>query len=419
MSKLKIQHDLQSLGKDEAAQYLREISDFLGLDPDLNAFDLIWMPNPTGQGQTLCVYARRGTCELLRAKHEIEILDQNEGLVEGSYVVRVKGRNMAGRVEIAIGSRSLEGLKGRDRDDAIMTASTRALQRLTMQFTGLGILSESEVVSVMGQPVNPAADVKLAGSAMVIPPMPSVAPNNAPGKPVAAPEMLPVSQDPKTQAQVAAVIAIRDAEKIGKEADIKPDVPIPAVAATPVESTTSDGQEADKEPAKTSARKPRKTKTVTLDVEPEVVNQSVPAQANSAVPTQVNSVASQPTVVQTSPPSQPISVQTSSPSAPPSTPAPAQPVEVAPTGMPSVEQMADYRLRVSVFTKELPPSKNGEYGSVQRMRAFITRWNNGTSPAALSVKQWEDQIAFFNQFTTTNGIKGLIAYIGDYLGDNK
>jgi len=398
MSKLKIQHDLQSLGKDEAAQYLREISDFLSLDPDLNAFDLIWMPNPTGQGQTLCVYARRGTCELLRAKHEIEILDQNEGLVEGSYVVRVKGRNKAGRVEIAIGSRSLEGLKGRDRDDAIMTASTRALQRLTMQFTGLGILSESEVVSVMGQPVNSAADAKLAGSAMVIPPMPSVAPNNAPGKPV---EPL-ISRELVETAKAV----FRSAETSAKETDILPDTKQPVAVVTPIESTTSVETEAAKEPAKEPARKPRKTKTVTLDVEPEIVNQPVPVQANSAVPIQVNTV--------------PVSATaTVSPTDPPQVVNLPLVPEVSPTGMPSVEQMADYRLRVSIFTKELPPSKNGEYGSVQRMRAFITRWNNGVSPALLSVKQWEDQIAWFNEFTTKNSIKGLIAYIGDYLGDNK
>jgi len=154
MPKLVIRHDLDKLTESEQAQYLRDVSAFLGIDPDLNAFDLIWMPNPSGRGQTLCVYARRGTCEMLRNLHGINEVDQHESMVEGSYVVRIKGHDKTGRTEIALGSRSIKDLTGRDRDDAIMTASTRAQQRLTMQFTGLGILSESEVVSIVGQPVD-------------------------------------------------------------------------------------------------------------------------------------------------------------------------------------------------------------------------------------------------------------------------
>jgi hypothetical protein len=428
MSKLTIRHDLHTLTQQEAMQYLRDVSTFLELDPDLNAFDLIWMPNPSGEGKTLCVYARRGTCELLRDKHEIEIIDQTETVIAGSYVVRVKGRNGKGRVEIALGSRSIEDLKGRDRDDAIMTASTRALQRLTMQFTGLGILSESEVISVIAPPANPASGAQLAGSAMVIPPMPSVAPNNAPGKPSEPSNMIAPSQDPKTQAQVAAVIAIRDSEK----AVIPADAETAPKAETPAESTTSPALEAAPEAVK-KPRKPRKSNTVTLDVEPEIVNKSanadipgsqpsatpalVPTQVSSAVPIQGLNVPAQ------------ISTPTSSqdiPVSPATTKEPEQGASgnglgIAPAlaGMPSVEQMADYRLRISVFTKELPPSKNGEYGSVQRMRAFITKWNNGVPPSALSVAQWEAQIAWFQEFTQKNGIKGLIQYIGDTLGDNK
>lgn len=451
MAKLVIRHDLHTLSEAEAKQYLRDVSEFLNVDPDLNAFDMIWMPNPNGEGKTLCVYARRGTCELLRDKHRIVVEEQNEAVVEGSYVVRLKGHIQEwnsvsgwgkGRSEIAIGSRSIEGLKGRDRDDAIMTASTRALQRLTMQFTGLGILSESEVVSLANQTVsapNPASDAKLAGSPMVIPPMPSVAVNNAPGKPVETQETIGPSQDPKTQAQVAAVIAIRDADK-------KPDNPAPAASATPVESTTSEQPETDKKPA---TKRPRKTKTVALDVEPEVVNNppKVDNPAPAAEPVtcldcklplsehlSINSARVCPNdaakIEKAKNPlsNAPSSVPPSSPSVaplPPPAPEPqsvqqAPAVPAQPVGdLPNAEQMSNYRTVVATYTKELPPSKDGTYGCTQRMRAFITKWNNGTVPQQMNVKQWDEMIAWFKQFVEKNGMKGLVTYIGDFLGDNK
>ena len=95
------------------------------------------------------------------------------------------GTNKAGRQEVAVGSKSIVGLSGKQLDDAVMTASTRALRRLTMQFTTLGILDGSEVVAVVGQDINPAGSAQLASSA--IPPFfttPTVAANNAPGKDV-------------------------------------------------------------------------------------------------------------------------------------------------------------------------------------------------------------------------------------------
>lgn len=434
MAKLVIRHDLPTLSETEAKQYLRDVSEFLEIDPDLNAFDLIWMPNPNGEGKTLCVYARRGTCELLRNKHEVTLDDQTESVVEGSYVVRVKGHDRTGRKEIALGSRSIEGLKGRDRDDAIMTASTRALQRLTMQFTGLGILSESEVVSFSNQTVsapNPASDAKLAGSPMVIPPMPTVGVNNAPGKPVETPAEAPKAQNPTPEPP---------------KADIKPDNPAPTASSTPAESTTSEHPEADKKPA---TKRPRKTKTVALDVEPEVVNNppKVDNPAPAAEPVTcldcklplsehltINSARVCPNdpakIERAKNPlsNAPSSVPSSSPSvAPPPSPAPepqsvqqAPAVPAQPVGdLPNAEQMSNYRTVVATYTKELPPSKDGTYGCTQRMRAFITKWNNGTVPQQMNVKQWDEMIAWFKQFVEKNGMKGLVTYIGDFLGDNK
>src|ERR1700676_51552 len=96
MSKLVIRHELHLMSKEELAQYLRDVSSFVGLDPDLNAFAAIWMPNESGQGQSLVVYARRGTAEILRNKLGVDVDELTDHVVNGSIVYTAKGRNKKG-----------------------------------------------------------------------------------------------------------------------------------------------------------------------------------------------------------------------------------------------------------------------------------------------------------------------------------
>lgn len=75
--------------------------------------------------------------------------------------------------------------------------------------------------------------------------------------------------------------------------------------------------------------------------------------------------------------------------------------------------MADYRKRVGVYTAELPSSEN--MGSVQKMRAFITRMS-GAAPQLMTTEQWEETLAWFESFVAKNQVKGLVKYINDSLG---
>ena len=416
MSKLVIRHDLHLMSKEELAQYLRDVSTFVGLDPDLNAFDAIWMPNESGQGQSLVVYARRGTAEILRNKLGVDVDELTDHVVNGSIVYTAKGRNKDGRKEQAIGSKSIQGLTGKVLDDSIMTASTRALRRLTMQFTTLGILDESEVSAAKNEapPANAAAGVTLAANPMpVIFSQPTAPANNGPGKPVLKTEIDHVEgtvahTEPLGEQFVGQQDQIDAAMKqvADKQADTKK---TPALA-TPVESATSaetnPATEADTAPARPKrTRKPKNT--VILDVEPETVSakpavstvvETRPTQAVAVVPPQAN-------------PAPPISVPAVGPDPVQAT----TPVElpVTPAGMPTKEQMDGYRAKVGVFTAQLPASQ--DLGSVQKMRAFITHMT-GAAPQNMTVEQWEKQIAWFESFAVTNGAKGLIKYINDTLG---
>lgn len=158
----------------------------VGLDPNpaLGHLDYIWMPQENGL-KNLVLYARRGTTELLRDINDIDVktLDQHDG--PGYVSFKVTAVNKKGRQEIAIGAHETEGLKNKKLADAIATAQTRALRRVTLQFAGHGILDESEVtVAVVDSVVPAASSASLAGSPMVVPalPAPAVAPSSQPGK---------------------------------------------------------------------------------------------------------------------------------------------------------------------------------------------------------------------------------------------
>lgn len=449
--KLVIQHDLSKLSPEELSKYLRDVSEFIGLSSDLNGLDTIWMDNESGPGKSLVVYARRGTAEILRSTLGIEVLSLTDKMVKGSIVFTATGKNHEGRQEIATGSKNIENLQGKQLDDAIMTASTRALRRLTMQFTSLGILDESEVKAVVGDTSNPAAGATLAGSAVVLPPVPTVPANNAPGRDVTAEPAPLVDQKvniPAVYAEGAAALAARpfvaqnppnqgvSLQEISSaiQPDIKPDIRTAASSVTPVVAPVTSVSQPDIQPD-TPAVKPRRArkapKTVSLDgPEPEVVSNSpaapttsisapapvsasvetapktetAPTQVNSAVPAQVNAVV---------PPQADGAVPTQ---ANPAVPAPGTSVPNQGTdfpGKPTVEQMADYRKRVGVYTAELPSSEN--MGSVQKMRAFITRMS-GAAPQFMTTDQWEEMLDWFEQFVAKNKLRGLVGYINDSLG---
>ena len=389
MAKLVIRHDLHLMTKEELNQYLRDVSSFVGIDPDLNAFDAIWMPNESGNGQSLVVYARRGTAEILRNMLGIEVDSLTHEIVNGSIVYTAKGHNTfsgvqnvpPGRHEVAIGSKYIKGLEGKTLDDAIMTASTRALRRLTMQFTTLGILDESEVNAAKAEapPANPAATATLAPNPT--PPVftqPSVPVNNAPGKPVEpTPAPAPPVEPPKPLLEPFT----------GQQSHIDE-----AMTQVKAKQEAADEPEAVTTARPKRARKPKNT--ITLDVEPETVSTPKAVSAPVETPAPIEKPASAP--------APPISVPVVGP----------DPIQSV-AGMPTKEQMDSYRTKVKVYTDQLPAS--AELGSVQKMRAFITHMS-GAAPQNMTVVQWEKQIKFFQDFVGKNGIKGLVKYINDSLG---
>lgn len=175
--KFTILHNLESLSEDQRKQYLRDASVFLGLDPDLNGLDTIWMNNDDGL-RKLTVYARRGTTDILRGIHGISVLSLEQHDGPGYVSFKAAGSNPKGRQEVAVGAAAIEGLKGEKLAAAVATAQTRALRRLTLQFVGGGVLDESEVTAVTTNIASQSTPL----SQLALAPNPSVAPSSAPGK---------------------------------------------------------------------------------------------------------------------------------------------------------------------------------------------------------------------------------------------
>lgn len=390
-------HDLSKLDDAQIKQYLRDVSAFVKLDTDADLLDTIWMQNENGVGSSLVVYAKRGTAEILRDIHGVNVDSLTAELINGSIVFTAKGHNSDGRTEVATGSKYVSTLVGKAHDNAVMTASTRALRRLTMQFTGLGILDESEVHAVEPSTANPAANIVLAPSA----PLPVVPPNPAPAKVVevglppayeAAQAAPPPGTFATNQAEHIAAAQAQANAKTAAKADKNPDI---VSGLTPSEPTPASNPDisADKTSAPKAVRKPRKAKNaVSLgDVEPETVS----TQVETAVPTQVTPA----------PPPAPAPVAVAAPTAPVAAPA-ALSNDFA--GKPTDEKMKEYRTKVSSFTAELPASDG--MGSVQKMRTFITHLS-GTAPQYMTVDQWDEVLAWFDTTVTKGGMKGVVTYI--------
>jgi hypothetical protein len=384
---LVIKHDLSKLSTEELAQYLRAVSEFIGLDPDLNGLDTIWMDNEGGPGKSLVIYARRGTAEILREIYAIEVDELTDKIVNGSIVFTAKGHSTltAGtrRQEIATGSKYINGLVGKALDDAIMTASTRAIRRLTMQFTKLGILDQSEVEAVVGSKVNPASAAQPVGEAIVFPaPLPPAAVATLSQFEEDTRKILHESLEGATSLEEAATAAVTTMVEEAEEAVGKP-----KRARKPKNSISLEGPEAE-----VVSNEPRKYEPITLT---QNLGTTIPARIPSTILDAITNVA------------------VDAAQASPAVPAQAAPAVPLQQDKPTKEQMADFRKRALVYTSQLPASEN--LGSVQKMRAFIVR-TTGTNVDSMTIDQWEDMIGFLESFTQQNGISGLVAHINNTLG---
>jgi hypothetical protein len=452
--KLSIVYNLESLSEQQREQYKRDVSEFFGLNPDTNWFDILWIADEGTGMKKLQLYARRGTTDVLRGQRGIDVLSLTQHDGPGYVSFTAVGRDKNGRQEIAVGAHSTEGLKGEKLAAAVATAETRAGRRLTLKFVGLGILDYSEVNQ--DAPISaPAPDAQLASTSIVFPPMPKISPNPAPGKDVTLPgDVKPVMTNvpalPATSIiitdgalamalgasgvipgspRVPSMQEMRDEaarQLAAKASAVSPAAPVSASVETPQNSETTSA-----EPTK-KARKPRgpnkKRNTVDMSspgqvseqpvalpspgalslapINPNTFAPVVAAQANPAVSTQAFDAGGPPNVF------------TGMPVPDLGTLVPNQGTDFP--GKPTKEQEEGYRVFLREYANNVLPMagmrpSEGIGGASAKLRLFAEK-QSGKPTARMTVDDWEEFKAFFPDFLSRNSAKNLVSYINDSIG---
>lgn len=145
-----IKGDLKALSPDQRNQYYAKLCSVMGLNPLTQPFEYL-----TLNGK-LVLYAKKACTDQLRAIHKISVVDMDQEEREGLYSVTVKVQNGEGRTDMDIGSVNIAGLKGDNRANAIMKASTKAKRRATLSICGLGMMDETEVETIPGANLSPS-----------------------------------------------------------------------------------------------------------------------------------------------------------------------------------------------------------------------------------------------------------------------
>jgi hypothetical protein len=344
-------YELESLTEQQKKDYYLAACEFLGLPPEMGVLSYHWMDQHDGP-KKLILYAKKGATDIIRERLGISVIDLKKEVGNGEVTWIVKGQNKEGRTEMAAGSKSIEGLKGRELENAVLWAQTKALRRMTLQFVGAGILDETEV----------------EGSAPVA---------SVPSQPVAQPVPQPVA---KPNPQAGEVAPVTQTEAFKRRRHEPPTLDKPFVLA-PAMSPNADIPESQQSPTLQ-----QKADAAVHEVVVDMVKQSITDiqvahayftgqdQINSAMPTQVNSV-------------------------------------VKPIG----KAMQAYKDKLYVYTNEiLPkagmvPDENG--GIAMKLRAFGAKRYGVEELRDLSVDQWEDFFKYLDDTVKEKGAAALVKII--------
>jgi hypothetical protein len=175
-------YDLESLTEQQKQEYYLSACEHYGIPADLNLLAFIWMDSGDSK-KTLQLYAKKGATDIIRANLGISTVKLVKDAGDGYVAWIAEGKDKTGRSEIAVGSASTAGLKGQNLASAVMIAQTRATRRMTLQFTGGGLLDESEVNDTTTD-INRATAPLSAMATLSAPVQPTVTPNADMGKDV-------------------------------------------------------------------------------------------------------------------------------------------------------------------------------------------------------------------------------------------
>jgi hypothetical protein len=432
-------YDLESLNEEQREQYYLSACEHFGVPADLNLLAFIYMEAEAGK-RNLVLYAKKGATDIIRSRMEITTTRLTKDTGSGYVAWIAEGKNPGGRVEMAVGSASTEGLKGQSLASAVMTAQTRATRRMTLQFVGGGLLDESEVntavtdigrsgaslatLATLPAPVQPAVTANTEAGRDITP---SVA-QNSPKEGVSLQEMTPSSYanftelaqditDPVVLAAAAALVKpIEPAvKKRRRKAGINLDSlvpPVPESIARPLQPNAMPGEKlvnvdvARESPINAVAEHLKGTVTI-AEIAEQVISPKLPT-AESARRA-LEEVAARQSVAQL------VSVQTPV-STPVETPAKTETPAVDPD-QPSDAELKAWRARLFVYTNDVLP-KGGmikEEGIIWKVRKYVGAMfpdvpeKNGVRK--LTNQQWKSLMETLDNILKVGGPPSLVKII--------
>lgn len=366
--------DLDRLSKDELQQYYLDACAYFQVPPELNV--LYFELADFGDGARIKVLAaKKGATDIIRDRLHISVVELTDKIVNGSIVFLAKGMNGKGRTEMASGSKYIEGLKGQELDSAIMTAQTRAIKRMTLQFAGGGLLDESEV------PKSVTVDITKVMTRNEAP-QPTMKPNAAVGQD----NTLPVP----TPAQVEAARAL---------GTVKPEILAVAAGEHSSAQNPSDKGVSLQETSKPQRRS--RQKPIEMDT-PFSLDGSVSTQVEIAKP------------IENLVPAPPVLERLDEPKAAPSVPTQEQKVI---HNVPVDAALKEYRNRLFKYTNEILPIQGKMMpspnvgGPAMKVR-LLAQARYGAVLTQLTFDQWEDMFKLFESMQPID----LVKYINDTIG---
>lgn len=170
--------DLSKLSSPQRVAYYHKVCESMGLNPLTKPFEYI-----TLNGK-LTLYARKDATDQLRKINNISVVDVNIVETDKQFIVKVKGQDQSGRLDMEVGVVNKGDMKG-DTANAQMKAVTKAKRRLTLSLCGLGWLDETEV-----QTIPDARPVFVADSGEIVETLPDENVNQDTGEPTVAIELI-------------------------------------------------------------------------------------------------------------------------------------------------------------------------------------------------------------------------------------
>lgn len=420
--------DLNTATNEQLEVYRATVAKTMNIDPLM--LDFIWMNDSETGLRNRVLYAKRGAAEVLR--HELKVsvtaltMTEKDGLVTFTAV----GTIPSGRQEIAVGSAYIEGLRGDKKAHGVMTASTRAVRRLTLQFVTGGVSDETEVQAQSDLQIAPVASgAQLSGSPMVIPPTPLTVASAAPGRDITPTADNPAATElpPQTPEEFsAAQQALRDEAKAQLMARPGPGEPAGYGVSDPPKLAP-----ASEAPAKVKrTRKARNTVSIASPGQVSEPSTTVPRQEETVgtgavlrtppVAEKVSTPAPPATVPLSGEvaveKAQPVSAQIPTALLPIIPPAKPQPMDAL---LP--EKATEFKNRLRVYANDVLPRggmlpSDGVGGITMKLRAFAAKHTGATDTAALSLAQWEDLFDFLDSYAQKSGPQELVKYIDKAIG---